>query len=278
MTRFSPAGWARRERRGPRSRGKRPLLLVLGEKRGAREGVAFFLLKGGVRRERKKKKTEQEPRALLSSGLCHSLPPSSNRPSAASASFSPHATMNALAQRASLRVGAPVSVSSAASGCERGARRLDGTPGSATLSCSFEFFLFFAHDRSLPSRSPSDNSFTLQLQRRNVSVKAAASERPLWFPGRLAQKPLGDGFVVAFEEKSQEKLRPFFFPFPFLELSSSASSPSPKKKKLVSLSLSLQQEPPPRPTSTAPSRATTASTRSASAPTRRSSNGSRTRS
>ena len=48
----------------------------------------------------------------------------------------PHATMNALAQRASLRVGAPASVSSATSGCERGVRRLEGAPGSATLSSS----------------------------------------------------------------------------------------------------------------------------------------------
>ena len=55
----------------------------------------------------------------------------------------------------------------------------------------------------------------------------------------MPQKPLGDGFVVAFEEKSQEKLRPFFFPFPFLELSSSASSPSPKKKKKTCFSFSF---------------------------------------
>ena len=136
MTRFSPAGWARRERRGPRSRGKRPLLRFSERREGAREGVAFFLLKGCERRARKKKQSKSlGPAFPLASPTLFQLKQSSL--CSPQLLFLPDATMYALAQRASLRVGAPVSVSSAASGCERSARRLDGDAGKR------DFILFF---------------------------------------------------------------------------------------------------------------------------------------
>ena len=276
MTRFSPAGWARRERRGPRSRGTRPLLLVLGEKRGAREGDAFFLLKGGVRRERKKKKSKSLgpcfPQAsatpsLKQSTLCRLgfffSPRNHERPR--SARFPP---------RRRPRVGEFCSL-----GLREGRAKARRHAGKRDFILFFRVFSFFLLTTDLfPLALPLTTLLPF-----NYSAATSASRPPLRRgPSGSLVGCLRSRWGMGSSSPSRRNRRKSSGLFSFLSLFSSFRRRRPhpllKKKKLVSLSLSLQQETPPRPTSTAPSRATTASTRSASAPTRRSSNGSRTRS
>ena len=166
MTLFSPAGWARRERRGPRSRGKRPLLLVLGGKRARVGGLCFWCVR---ERGAEKKKKRKSPWVDFLSPLPLSsplfLPKQSNRPlfgfflpprnheRPRSARFPP---------RRRSCVGEFWNL-----GCERGVRRLDGASGSATLSSSESPPPSVAHDRSLPHAPRNVNSistffFTLQ--------------------------------------------------------------------------------------------------------------------
>ena len=69
----------------------------------------------------------------------------------------------------------------------------------------FEFFLLLLRPLAHPDLSLSlafnPKTKTLPFQRRNVRAKAAASERPLWFPGACKPEPLGDGFVPVLGEK-----------------------------------------------------------------------------
>ena len=184
--------------------------------------------------------------------LCHSLPLCFFQSKAIdlfSASFSPHATMNALAQRASLRVGAPASVSSGTSvargACEGSTARREArlypllnlllpllltTDLSPTLlGTSTPFRLFF-----LPFNNSAATSAPRPPLRRGPSGSLVGCLRSRWGMDSLSQSRRNRRKRFGLFFRLPCRLSFFFFSSP----SSSHPRPCPtlkkkKKKKTV---------------------------------------------